>query len=178
MQHSMGKLGEKREPTEWEGLPFPATIQSTQEVGNSARQRFFQNVGIQHAKLVTDGADRSTATVPRGSKFSYRSFCVRRLGSVAHIPEMRQDERCSPTARCQDRNGRRRIRRPSGGASWVDRRVIDIPSRRCRIGTGKSRYVGVLPSRKITLSSLISCRHFSQFRGAGELGGLGFRGIS
>jgi len=71
-----------------EGLSFPAAIQSAQEVSNSAGKPFLDKAGIQHPKLVTDGADCSTATIPRGSKFSYRSFCVRWLGGVAHIPEM------------------------------------------------------------------------------------------
>jgi len=54
----------KREPTERVGLSFPATIQSAQEVGESLGKPLLEKVGIQHAKLVTDGADCSTATVP------------------------------------------------------------------------------------------------------------------
>ena len=77
----------KREPTERVGLSFPATIQSAQEVGESLGKPLLEKVSIQHAKLVTDGADCSTATVPGGSKFSYRSFCVGWFWDVAHIPE-------------------------------------------------------------------------------------------
>jgi len=77
-------------------LPPRPNIQSAQEVGNSARQRFLENVGIQHTKLVADGADYSTATIPRGSEFSYQSLGVRWLGGVAHGTKPAEDL-CSRT---------------------------------------------------------------------------------
>ena len=46
-------------------------------VGNFAGKPFLDKAGIQHPKLVTDGADCSTATIPTGSKFRYRLFRVR-----------------------------------------------------------------------------------------------------
>jgi hypothetical protein len=52
-------------------LPPQVTIQSAQQVGDCARQRFPEKIGIQHPKLVTDGADGSTATIPRGSVFRF-----------------------------------------------------------------------------------------------------------
>ena len=64
------------------GLPFP--FQSAQEVGDSARQRLFEEFGIHHTKLVADGADYSTATIPRGSELRDMWLGARWLGGVAH----------------------------------------------------------------------------------------------
>ena len=48
-----------------------AAIQSAQEVSNCAGKPFLDKARIQHPKLVTDGADRSTASIPRRSKLRY-----------------------------------------------------------------------------------------------------------
>ncbi len=86
----------KREPTERVGLSFPATIQSAQEVGESLGKPLLEKVSIQHAKLVTDGADCSTATVPGVLNSAIGRFASVGFGMSRISQKRQQDERCSP----------------------------------------------------------------------------------